>query len=466
MAMKKHLRILIVFMLTLTLFIVNNVNSVKASSYFEDVPTSHEAYEAINYIKSKGIAGGYFEGGKYLYKPDHLTTRSQVSIMLVNAKGYPKVKGKKSSYIDVATGTGLSEYVETVKERDLLVKQLSTKFYPYLIVSLKEVSLLIAKAYNLDYEKYSTYPLPFEDIEMSDPYYKYVSALYYEGIIEGDIEAKKVNKKSITRGEFAIILARANNPEFRLDPPVQGIIKPEFKGQVVVTDNYLNVRSTPDSSISTNKIGQVNTGDKFNVYEEINDWLKIDYKGQVAYIAKAYTKYVTTEDNGEEKPTTPPVVDPNPTPSGNLIGKVTVNSLHVRTGPGTSYDSLGKLNTGDIVTVYSVSNDWANIQFGSQKGYVHKSYLKLINTTGSPVQNRIIVLDPGHGAHDPGANYSSYTEKEIVLKVGNLVKQKLEAAGAKVVMTRSADTFLSLDERVEFTKKNYGELFLYQQRIK
>ncbi|CAM5192880.1 N-acetylmuramoyl-L-alanine amidase OS=Ureibacillus acetophenoni OX=614649 GN=SAMN05877842_101142 PE=4 SV=1 [Ureibacillus acetophenoni] len=59
-----------------------------------------------------------------------------------------------------------------------------------------------------------------------------------------------------------------------------------------------------------------------------------------------------------------------------------MNSLHVRTGPGTSYDSLGKLNTGDIVTVYSVSNDWANIQFGSQKGYVHKSYLKLINTTG------------------------------------------------------------------------------------
>ncbi|WP_449442627.1 N-acetylmuramoyl-L-alanine amidase family protein [Ureibacillus acetophenoni] len=81
----------------------------------------------------------------------------------------------------------------------------------------------------------------------------------------------------------------------------------------------------------------------------------------------------------------------------------------------------------------------------------------------------MIVLDPGHGAHDPGANYSSYTEKEIVLKVGNLVKQKLEAAGVKVVMTRSADTFLSLDERVEFTKKNYGELFVsihgIQQKI-
>lgn len=451
MAIKKHLRILIVFMLTLTLF---NVHSVQASSYFEDVPTSHEAYEAINYIKSNGIAGGYFEGGKYLYKPDHLTTRSQVSIMLVNAKGYPKVKGKKSSYIDVATGTGLSEYVETVTERDLLVKKLSSNFYPYLIVSLKEASLLIAKAYNLDYEKYSTYPLPFEDISMSDPYYMYVSALYHEGIIEGDIEAKKINKKSITRGEFAIILSRANNPNLRLDPPVQGVSTPKFIGQVVVTDDYLNVRTTPDSSITTNKIGQVHTGETFNVYEEINDWLKVDYKGQPAYISKTYTKYITTSNNGQ------PSTNPTENIPGNLSGKVTVNSLHVRTGPGTSYPSLGKLNTGDVVTVYGVSNEWANIQYGDQKGYVHKSYVKLINATGSPVQNRIIILDPGHGAHDPGASYSSYTEKEIVLKVGNLVKQKLEAAGAKVIMTRTNDTYLSLAERVEFTKNNYGELFV------
>ena len=52
------------------------------------------------------------------------------------------------------------------------------------------------------------------------------------------------------------------------------------------------------------------------------------------------------------------------------------------------------------------------------------------------------------------------TEKAITLKVGNLVEAKLKKAGAKVVMTRSNDTFLSLEQRTNFAKKNFAETFV------
>lgn len=71
-----------------------------------------------------------------------------------------------------------------------------------------------------------------------------------------------------------------------------------------------------------------------------------------------------------------------------------------------------------------------------------------------------IILDPGHGGKDPGTVVGSNSEKAITLKVGTLVKQKLEAAGAKVYITRTGDTYPSLQDRVDFTNANYGEIFV------
>ena len=108
----------------------------------------------------------------------------------------------------------------------------------------------------------------------------------------------------------------------------------------------------------------------------------------------------------------------------------------------------------------SLDGDWAKIRVNSKTGFVSKAYLKLLNQSGNPLNNRIIVLDPGHGAHDPGASKNKVTEKAITLKVGKLVEAKLKKAGAKVIMTRSNDTYLSLEQRTDFAKKNFAETFV------
>jgi N-acetylmuramoyl-L-alanine amidase len=75
---------------------------------------------------------------------------------------------------------------------------------------------------------------------------------------------------------------------------------------------------------------------------------------------------------------------------------------------------------------------------------------------------RRIVVDPGHGGHDPGAVGPSGTqEKDVVLAIGlklrELFRQEL---GVDVVMTRSTDVFIPLEERTAIANKVGADLFL------
>lgn len=60
-----------------------------------------------------------------------------------------------------------------------------------------------------------------------------------------------------------------------------------------------------------------------------------------------------------------------------------------------------------------------------------------------------VCIDAGHGGSDCGAEYAGNYEKDQVLEIAKLVQRHLESAGIKVIMTRSADEYIGLDERVE-----------------
>jgi N-acetylmuramoyl-L-alanine amidase len=61
---------------------------------------------------------------------------------------------------------------------------------------------------------------------------------------------------------------------------------------------------------------------------------------------------------------------------------------------------------------------------------------------------RTVILDAGHGGKDPGATNSLGTEATYNLKLAQLTKALLEKKGFKVVLTRSSNVYLSLQERV------------------
>ena len=79
-----------------------------------------------------------------------------------------------------------------------------------------------------------------------------------------------------------------------------------------------------------------------------------------------------------------------------------------------------------------------------------------------PGRIRRIVVDPGHGGHDPGAVSPSGTrEKDIVLQIGLDLAHKIrEELGIDVVMTRSTDVFIELQERTAIANKVGADLFV------
>lgn len=66
----------------------------------------------------------------------------------------------------------------------------------------------------------------------------------------------------------------------------------------------------------------------------------------------------------------------------------------------------------------------------------------------SSVSDAVVALDPGHGGRDPGAiGVNKMYESEVNLRVSALVKQKLEAAGVDVVIFRTGNQTIELEER-------------------
>ena len=73
-----------------------------------------------------------------------------------------------------------------------------------------------------------------------------------------------------------------------------------------------------------------------------------------------------------------------------------------------------------------------------------------------------IVIDPGHGGHDTGTiGPTGLKEKDVVLDVGLRLKKLLESkTGAEVIMTRSDDTFIPLEERTAIANEKGADLFI------
>jgi N-acetylmuramoyl-L-alanine amidase len=72
-----------------------------------------------------------------------------------------------------------------------------------------------------------------------------------------------------------------------------------------------------------------------------------------------------------------------------------------------------------------------------------------------------IVIDPGHGGHDPGAQSKGLNEADLVLDVAlRLQKLLLKSPGVEVVLTRSTDVFIPLEERTAIANRESADLFL------
>lgn len=157
-----------------------------------------------------------------------------------------------------------------------------------------------------------------------------------------------------------------------------------FKGEVISVDVGLRVRQGATTSSSI--LGYLYTGDKVDVQGESGGWYKISYKDGTAYVSKDYIKKVDNSSGNS-----------NNNSGGNDNSQVTVTGtgeiinanvgLRVRSAANADSSILGYLYTGDKVDIKGQSGDWYNISYKGTSAYVHKDYVKKVDSNNSGSTN-------------------------------------------------------------------------------
>ncbi len=113
----------------------------------------------------------------------------------------------------------------------------------------------------------------------------------------------------------------------------------------------------------------------------------------------------------------------------------------------------------------------ANMQFGKGRKHHCNSLLFLLVCatvfSGCVHRNvqratfRTVIIDPGHGGHDPGANPRGVVPEKIwTLQVGLRLQKRLREGGFNPVLTRTTDVFIPLDTRVAISNRQDNAVFV------
>ncbi len=89
---------------------------------------------------------------------------------------------------------------------------------------------------------------------------------------------------------------------------------------------------------------------------------------------------------------------------------------------------------------------------------VRKPITETWKSWGLPLSGRVIVIDPGHGGPDGGADAEGIQEKEITLKISLMLRDYLQEQGAIVIMIRETDTDLAPKNLKGLSKRKNEDL--------
>ena len=88
-------------------------------------------------------------------------------------------------------------------------------------------------------------------------------------------------------------------------------------------------------------------------------------------------------------------------------------------------------------------------------------HAELVQARARRIRGPLIVIDPGHGGIDNGTQSGGESEKNLVLGFGLALRDRIEKSGKyRVVMTRTDDTFIPLDDRVKIARNQSAALFV------
>lgn len=188
-----------------------------------------------------------------------------------------------------------------------------------------------------------------------------------------------------------------------------------------VTVYALNIRKGPSTSYE--RIGSLTEGQKVTVTSTAsNGWYKIKTaSGKVGYVSPDYLRVSSTDSTNDDNQSSHKGTYVVKTYSKiSRVGKVSVSSLNLRTGPSTSYSKKGSLQKGNVVGILKqYSNGWYQVKLKSgTKGYVDGTYLRITSGTSSDLRS-------GSSSTGKEDNNGGTVSSSRVQAVINMVKRQV-----------------------------------------
>ena len=155
----------------------------------------------------------------------------------------------------------------------------------------------------------------------------------------------------------------------------QESVKPA-SGNYTVNVSSLRVRTGPSTSHTT--VGSVTKGQVVQVVGEVQDWFKINYAGQTAYVSKDYVTKGGSSDNATQGNNQNNNQNNNVTVQTGGTYVVNATSLRVRTGPATYHSVIGGVLNGTTLNVIGSEGSWFKVNYQGKTGYVSSEFMKFV----------------------------------------------------------------------------------------
>lgn len=179
----------------------------------------------------------------------------------------------------------------------------------------------------------------------------------------------------------------ASSPsETPLPPPPQPTAAP-VEG---TSSTQINVRSEPSTSASVLGMIPANTNVQIVGKDPGGNWWQILYEAGVEGKGWVTAQYVTAVN-----PDAVPVIGADPADPGDGNVAIVQQQINVRSGPGTSFNSLGTLNADDVVNLTGKDSNGAWLQIAFAAGPEGKGWVNAAFVRAQGVENLPIVTEAG-----------------------------------------------------------------------
>lgn len=168
---------------------------------YPDIPVGSWYEAEIPYLNKMEIITGYPDGK---FHPQNSITRAEAVTMIGRAFGFPKQQSS-TVFRDVPLKHYASGYINRAVSEGIVAGYLDQSFQPNTAITRGDVAIMLQRAFRYPYVREEYY----WDVSKGMYYADAVNSLTSEGISNGYPDGSFQPRKSITRAEFAVFLAKA-----------------------------------------------------------------------------------------------------------------------------------------------------------------------------------------------------------------------------------------------------------------